>query len=488
MLVALVLALLVLPVRAENPCPKHEMKAVWLTTIYGLDWPQKPATCRGDEERQKRELIRMLDDLQAIGTNTIFLQVRGRGRLIYPSEVEPMSTEFVPANSGYKLSYDPLAFAIEECYKRGMTLHAWIVVTPIGNNKNIQEMPSWAFPKRHRSSVINYKGHWYMDPSHPATSRHMREIVKELLEKYDVAGVHLDYIRYPDRAKNFPDKRKFRANGKMTLDDWRRENINKIVAEIYKEVKRHSPLTMLSAAVLGTYDNVPGLRESGWTAYNEAWQDPVAWSKAGTIDFVVPMMYQRGDRFFPFVKEWQKVLTVPLVVGVGPYMVMRSEGNWPLQEVKNQLEYLDTIPNLAGMAMFRAEHALSNRLGTRQPIADQWLKSSALSIDRGLAKEWMEEQELFIEGVEEGLRISWKSEAPYQLFALYLSTDGEVPGGDEAPYLTTLKKEVIIPWNQLSEECLVGIKVGEYDLVTNRERQPVTGAVYYHRGKQNGEE
>lgn len=486
---SLALALLVLPVSAEKTSPKHEMKAVWLTTIYGLDWPSRAATNRADEELQKRELIRMLDELQSIGTNTIFLQVRGRGRLIYPSKLEPMSTDFVPANSGYRLSYDPLAFAIEECYKRGMTLHAWLVVTPLGNNRNIQDMPSWSYPKQHRSDVVNYKGHWYMDPSKPATSKHMRKIVKELLDNYAIAGVHLDYIRYPDRAKDFPDKKRFHSNKETpTLEDWRRYNINKIVAEIYEEVKRHSPFTMLSASVLGTYDNVSGLRESSWTAYNEVWQDPVAWADAGTIDFVVPMMYQRGERFFPFVKEWQKVLTVPLVVGMGPYMVMKNEGNWTVQEIKDQLDYLDTIPNLAGIAMFRAEHTLSNSLGTRKPIANQWQRSASLSIDRGVALEWMEEQELLMEGVDEGLRIAWKSDAPHQLYVLYLSTDGVVPTGAEAPYLTTMGREVIIPWNQLTEETLIGIKVGEYDLVTNRERQPVTGAVYYYRAKESGEE
>ncbi|WP_240703967.1 glycoside hydrolase family 10 protein [Porphyromonas levii] len=488
-LVALVLALLVWPVSAVDLRPKHDMKAVWLTTIYGLDWPRRSTTSRAGEEQQKRELVRMLDELKAIGTNTVFLQVRGRGRLIYPSKVEPMSTDFVPANSGYTLGYDPLAFAIEECHKRGMTLHAWLVVTPIGNNRNVQDMPSWAYPKQHRSDVVRYKGHWYMDPSKPATSKHMRAIVKELLANYDIAGVHLDYIRYPDRAKDFPDKSRFNAhNGCRTLEDWRRENINKIVAEVYEEVKAHSPFTLLSASVLGTYDNVPGLRESGWTAYNEVWQDPVAWSKAGTIDFVVPMMYQRGDRFYPYVKEWQKVLAVPLVVGMGPYMVMRSEGDWPLQEVKSQLQYLDTIPDLAGTAMFRAEHALSNSLGTRKLIAEDWLKSASLSIDRGVALEWMEEQELLLEGVEEGLHISWKRTKPHQLFALYLRTDGEVPSGEEAPYLTTMDNQVVLPWSAFTAESLIGIKVGEYDLVTNRERQPVTGSVYYYRALEDGAE
>lgn len=486
---ALLLGALAQSIFAQSPDRKYEMKAVWITTIYGLDWPKRPVTDRVGEERQRDELVRMLDQLQDIGTNTIFLQVRGRGRLIYPSEVEPMSTDFVPSGSGYKLSYDPLAFAIEECHKRGMAVHAWLVVTPIGNDRNIQDMPSWAEPKKKRNHFIRYKGHWYMDPSLPETSEHMRRIVKEMLSRYSLAGVHLDYIRYPDRAKDFPDKRRFNPRSfDGSLEDWRRSNISTIVSEIYKEVKAHSLFTLLSASVLGTYDNVPGLRHSGWTAFNEVWQDPVAWDKAGVIDFVVPMMYQRGERFYPFVKEWQKVLKAPLVVGMGLYMVMKSEGDWPLQEVKDQLNYLDTIPNLAGVAMFRAEHALSNSLGTRKPIADKWLANSTLAINRGEVLDWMEEQELLVEGTTHGLKISWQSASPNHLYALYLRKDGEVATGKESPYLTTRDTEVLIPWEDLREESLIGIKVGEYDLVSNRERLPVTGAVYYYKCEDNAEE
>ncbi|MDO5016947.1 MAG: family 10 glycosylhydrolase [Porphyromonas sp.] len=461
---------------------KYQMKAVWLTTNYGLDWPHRPATDRAGEERQKRDLIHLLDQLQEIGTNTIFLQVRSKGRVIYPSKVEPLSGEFVPTTSSYKLTYDPLEFAINECHKRGMAVHAWLAVTPIGNDKQLRQMPAGSYPHRHRRELKRYKNYWYMDPANASTTTHMRKVVSEILERYPVAGIHLDYIRYPDRAKQFPDAKAYKAKGgKISIDDWRRDNITRLVGEIYREIKKHRADAMLSASVIGTYNNVPGLRESGWTAYNDVWQDPAAWCREGVIDFVVPMMYTKGDRFYPFVGEWLKVLNVPLVVGIAPYMVHEREGNWEVAEIKEQMDYLDRLPDVAGVALFRAEHSVSSGLGTKKPIMDRWKRSAALPINGGVRMDWMDEQSLEMQGTDAGLKVSWQGGQHPRLYALYLSIDGEVPNGTDAPFLTTTDKEVVIPWSQIKSDALIGIKVSEYDLVTQSETLPFAGGLYYNK-------
>lgn len=466
----------------ETPsAQKHQMRAVWLTTNYGLDWPSHPATSLSDEAVQKRELIRILDQLQKLGTNTIFLQVRSRGTLIYPSEIEPMSDDFVPLTSGYRLQYDPLRFAIEECHKRGMVVHAWLAVIPMGSDRQIKNMPAWSFPHKHRREMVRYKRSWYLDPSKPSTSHLLSRIVAELLERYPVAGIHLDYIRYPDRAKEFDDQAQYRKwGGGKTLDDWRRDNIARLVGDLYKATKKSQPHAQLSASVIGTYNNVPGLMYSGWTAYNEAWQDPAAWCRDSIIDFVVPMMYSRGERFYPFVKEWQKVLDVPLVVGIAPYMILEREGNWPKEEIIQQINYLDSLPDIAGVALFRAEHAISNQIGIRHHITQQWHQRSTLPLDRGVRMAWLDTQDLTIEGCVEGLRIQWHGSHPRRVYALYLSTDGEIPHGLSTPYSVTTAQEVTIPWHELPEGELIGIKVSEYDLVSQVETLPFSGGLYYY--------
>ena len=110
--------------------PKHEYRAVWLTTIKGLDWPKEEH--RADTAMQKAHLCAVLDSLQAIHVNTILLQTRVRGDLIYPSQIEPFAPVFT-GRHGVGPGYDPLAFAIEECHRRGMQLHAWLVTIPLGD-------------------------------------------------------------------------------------------------------------------------------------------------------------------------------------------------------------------------------------------------------------------------------------------------------------------------------------------------------------------
>ena len=106
--------------------PKHEVRAVWLTTIGGVDWPHSHYS-----QSQKEELRKTLDLLKEAGINTVLLQTRIRATTIFPSSMEPWDG-CITGEPGYAPSYDPLKFAIDECHIRGMELHAWVVTIPIG--------------------------------------------------------------------------------------------------------------------------------------------------------------------------------------------------------------------------------------------------------------------------------------------------------------------------------------------------------------------
>lgn len=112
--------------------PKYELRAVWLTTLSGLDWPRRPTHLNTTAiNRQKEELISILDKLKAANINTVLIQTRIRATVIYPSAIEPWD-ECCSGTYGRSPGYDPLAFAIDECHKRGMEIHAWVVVIPVG--------------------------------------------------------------------------------------------------------------------------------------------------------------------------------------------------------------------------------------------------------------------------------------------------------------------------------------------------------------------
>lgn len=111
--------------------PKYEVRAVWLTTIGGIDWPHSYAYNGTGIEKQQRELIQILDQLKQANINTILLQTRVRATTIYPSAIEPWDG-CLSGHPGASPGYDALKFAIDECHKRGMECHAWVVTLPAG--------------------------------------------------------------------------------------------------------------------------------------------------------------------------------------------------------------------------------------------------------------------------------------------------------------------------------------------------------------------
>ena len=146
----------------DAQAPKYEYRAVWLTTIENLDWPHTKVKSPADVEVQKNEMVVLLDSLQAMHINTLLLQVRVRGDVIYPSAIEPFS-HVLTGVPGKNPGYDPLAFAIEECHKRGIQLHAWLVTLPLGKVEHVRRLGKNSLPNKNRSLCTRYKGSWYME-------------------------------------------------------------------------------------------------------------------------------------------------------------------------------------------------------------------------------------------------------------------------------------------------------------------------------------
>ena len=215
--------------------PKREYRAVWLTTIKGLDWPREADM--GNDAAQQAHLRTILDSLQGININTILLQTRIRGDVIYPSAIEPFAPVFT-GRYGVTPGYDPLAFAIEECHQRGMQLHAWLVTIPLGDASYVEGHGRNSLPKKKPEQCTRFKGAWYMEPAHPSTAEHLGLLVEEIITRYDVDGIHFDYIRYPEGNSNYPDWKFYRHNQyKLSKNDWRRDNITRLMHTLYSKVE-----------------------------------------------------------------------------------------------------------------------------------------------------------------------------------------------------------------------------------------------------------
>ncbi|GMO34765.1 MAG: family 10 glycosylhydrolase [Candidatus Azobacteroides pseudotrichonymphae] len=356
--------------------PKNEIRAVWLTTNYALDWPTKPFTTLEDIDKQKEELVNILCCLKKTNFNIVFFQTRLRGNVVYDSKVEPLSP-FI-RNKGYKVTYDPLAFAIEECHKLGLECHAWFVTYLLGAAEVKGEDNCSLVVKCNQLQTRIYKGEIYLDPGDLETDRYLLSIVEEIVDKYDVDGIHMDYIRYPEKPTEFPDDITYKYYGKgKNKTEWRKDNINRFVSRLYDMVKGKKPWVQVSSAVVGIYTRKLGDNKKYWTA-NEVCQDPEQWLRMGKHDFIVPMMYYSGNLFFPFVQDWQARSYGRFVVpGIGIYRMDEKDSNWDVQTVTEQIKS-SRQHNTGGNAFFRANYLIGNKKGIRDEIKNNFYVYPAL--------------------------------------------------------------------------------------------------------------
>ena len=342
--------------------PKREYRAVWLTTIKGLDWPK--VEHQGDAIAQQNHLRTVLDSLQAIHINTVLLQTRVRGDVIYPSSIEPFASVFT-GQHGVAPDYDPLAFVIDECHRRGMQLHAWLVTIPLGDAAYVEGHGKQSLPARKPGQCTRFKGAWYMEPSHPATAIHLSALIEEIVSRYDVDGIHFDYIRYPESNATYPDASLYNKNRRgMSKADWRRANITCLMRTLYAKVKELKPWVCFSAATLGKHDDVARYSSYGWNAYHTVHQEAQAWMREGIVDAVFPMIYYKDNHFYPFVCDWgEHSYGRHVVAGIGTYQLHGEEKNWRLEEVMRQLHVVRAHPAVAGAAQFRSQFVTDNVKG-----------------------------------------------------------------------------------------------------------------------------
>lgn len=345
-----------------SQAPATEVRAVWITTNWGLDWPKQGTSTSA----QKEELKAILDVLKRENFNTVLFQARAQGSVFYKSEIEPKSSYFNHADN-----FDPLAFAIDECHKRGLECHAWIITYPMekaqmeytGRGKRRKGVPIANKPDYYK--FVN--GTWYLDPGRPETKKLIVSIVSEIVSNYDVDGVHFDYIRYPSNTGKFPDEDTFKKYGNgENLADWRRGNINQLVTEVYDTVKSIKKWVQVSSSPLGRYRVLPVSPNDGWTGYEIVFQDAGHWMQAGKHDLMFPMMYYRGRNFYPFLNDWVTNSNGRTIVpGLGVYQM--DELNWPLQDITDQMKYIREN-KVKGAAYFRVGNLLSNLKGVMDSV------------------------------------------------------------------------------------------------------------------------
>ena len=342
--IAIIIVSILFSIAASAQSPKHEVRAVWLTTIGGIDWPRSHSA-----QRQRDELTTTLDKQQRAGVNPVLLQPRIRATTIFPSAMEPWDYVFT-GQADASPGYDPLQLAIDECHRRGMELHAWVVTIPVGkwNGPGCR-----ALRKKNAALVRKIGDEGFMNPEQPQTADYLARFCADIVSRYDVDGIHLDYIRYPEQ---WP---KARQRGEAAT---RRQHITAIVGAVSRAVKSRKPWVRLSCSPIGKYADLLRYRSGGWNALNAVSQDAQLWLRQGLMDQLYPMMYFRDNQVFPFAIDWQEQSAGRTVVpGLGIYFLDPREGRWTLSDVTRQMQVARQIG--MGHCFFRSKFLTDNVKG-----------------------------------------------------------------------------------------------------------------------------
>ncbi len=286
--------------------PKREFRATWLTTAMNIDWPKTYATSTTNRNKQKTALTDILDNLVEANMNAVCFQVRSRCDAMYQSSYEPWC-DALTGSRGTNPGYDPLAFVITEAHKRGLEVHAW--VNPFRYETSANAFgTSDQVRKNHANLIISYNNGTFagtiLDPGIPETRQYITNVIKEIVQNYDIDGVIFDDYFYPYGGTTTEDaasKAKYKTNASQSDGDWRRENIDKAMKAVYDMIQSTKPYVRFGIAPSGIWTmNASAAAKygislpagiTGFDAYEQLACNTISWMDGGYVDYVAPQIY-----------------------------------------------------------------------------------------------------------------------------------------------------------------------------------------------------
>ena len=285
------------------PAPEREFRGLWIASYRNLDWPSRPGL---DATQQKAELTAILNRAVLLHLNAIILQVRPGCDALYDSKIEPWSATLTGTMGlAPKPYYDPLAFAVAECHKRGLELHAWFNPFRVRSREDKTPASKNFVITTHRELVRTAGDVVMLDPSDPRSRGYSLGVIMDVVHRYDIDGVHLDDYFYPYPVKgykpaDFPDNTQWqqylKAGGKLSRGDWRRNHINTFVQEVYASIKKEKPWVKFGISPFGVWrPGHPAGVTAGLDSYDALFADSQAWLANGWVDYLSPQLYWPTD-------------------------------------------------------------------------------------------------------------------------------------------------------------------------------------------------
>lgn len=462
-----------------TPVVKSHLRAAWISTVVNLDWPTAKTRAITDDaqriQKTKEELIRLLDKAVATNMNAVFLQVRGASDALYQSELVPWS-RYLTGTYGKAPGFDPLQFAIDEAHKRNLELHAWF--NPYRVSMDISEATkaslniSKSVYKEHPDWIKIANNRFVVDPGIPAARQWVEACVMEVVNKYDVDGIHFDdYFYYEAATNEMGDDTTFQSYnyGQFTSKaDWRRNNTYLLIKELSSKISSAKSWVKFGVSPSSIWrnkkDDPAGSNTySSYTNYDKCYADTKKWVDEELIDYICPQIYftyaNPAAPYGELVNWWSNTVknkNVHLYIGQALYRI--NEGNSTndkdfsidngVPEMTRQIKHNITNAEVKGSVMFRINHLFETPM---QPVVsilqnDLWSTKALVPV-----MPWKDAiapispQKGTIRTVSNGTELTWSdNDISTTYFAIYRYSNSEVLNinSDESArkLITTVRK------------------------------------------------
>lgn len=352
------------PAKAQK-APKREFRGAWIQCVneqfQGLS-----------KEEMQRTLSYQLDELAKDGVNAIIFQVRAECDALYDSPYEPWS-RFLTGRQGQNPGWDPLAWMVSECHKRGMEIHAWI--NPYrAKTKGTSALASNNIAVKHPERVFEYDGLYILNPALPENREYICKIADDIVRRYDIDGFHIDdyFYPYPIAGKAIPDAKEYNADSRgMSIGDWRRDNVNKFIEQLHDSIRQTKPWVKFGVSPFGIYRNARsssiGSNTRGLQNYDDLYADVLKWVNNGWIDYCVPQLYwQIGHKtadYETLIKWWNEHAgNRPLYIGEDVERTIKyaDVDNPNTNQVAAKHKLHEQCKNVDGTVLWYAKAAVDN--------------------------------------------------------------------------------------------------------------------------------
>lgn len=362
----------------------HEFRAAWVATVDNIDWPTKPGLSASEVRNQMDQI---LDRLQSLNMNAVILQVRPSADALYKSDLEP-SSYFLTGAQGKALSRDPLADAIKSAHLRGLELHVWLNPYRAYHPAQKGGFSSQHFSRKHPDVTYAYGKYLWMDPGAKAVQDHTFKVFMDLVERYDIDGIHIDdyFYPYPEGTTEFPDQKTYAdytaRGGQLGLADWRRKNVDDFIERVYRGVKQRKAWVKFGISPFGIWKPGYPAQITGFSQYDKLYADARKWLREGWCDYFTPQLYwpiDKPEQSFPVLLDWWRGENAAgRHIWPGHFTSRITESNWSVAEIVNQVNVIRRGPGSHGTVHFSMKTLLNNSKGIGDALKSSVFAEKAL--------------------------------------------------------------------------------------------------------------